>query len=367
MSEKAETRAEQAAKESRATTSKVSNLEARVAFLEQDAPEPMPVLPKQAERVEQQDVIVPQSWQVRAFDTTDRTNPANPVYKAEFQIYNPVLFFGGEPQEIDFFGGGGWITLNIGTPLSSSHDVVARVTYKVDAEGERSFEKAEIVAKKTDEQKPEAEAGKAIDDIEIATLHSSGWSAITQHQTGPIYLGGGGGGGTANLDSSEYQIHIYVDEKGEAWLTQGVIVSKDSSGAETKAPKRKILRLDNVLFTPYIGEVAEGDSCFCQMAELKWSWGCLKSTQGESLLDTVNIPSYGRDYSCMHYPTLREYTAYTSHLCVSYPQTDTDMGYVGGKDSSIAYFATKAPVSDGEEKIYFYTEIAIINETAVYS
>lgn len=257
MSEKAETRAAQSAKDSRATTAKVSNLEGRVAWLEQDAPEPFPVLPKQAERVEQQDVIVPQPWQVRAFDTTDRTNPNNPVYKAEFKIYNPVLFFNGVPQTINGIGSE-WNSLNVATPLSESLDVVVRVTYTVDAEEKRTFKSAEIATKKTSEQEPEAEEGQAIDEIKIATLHGSGWTAITQHQVGAIYLGGSGGTIAIAPQSFEVQMWDYqystrkVGIRGGAWdsvdwLTEAECeeIGEDTDGAPKLVFRRSYLTVNS--------------------------------------------------------------------------------------------------------------------------
>lgn len=363
MSEKAETRAAQSAKDSRATTAKVSNLEGRVAWLEQDAPEPMPMLPKHTERVEQQDVVIPQSWQVRALDTTDRSDENNVVYKAEFQIYNPVLFFGGVPKKIAGFGTG-WTKLYDETPLSASRDVVARVTYKVDAEGERSFKEAEIVVKGVGEQTPNAEEGEAIDDIEIATLHSSGWDAITQHQAGPIYLGGGSGGGGTAVNPEDF--NIYITKIGEeVWLTQGQKTTTTTSGT-TYEPIRKVLRLDDLLYKAVISNFTDPNCSkeFCAVAALPMCFGSLGRVDKQG---QVNVDVSGATWKPAAADILlRGYeTTWMKTLCAAYPESDTDQGFLEGMSASGLFFSNDEP-KDGGSEVYFYTELLDTNAARTY-
>jgi hypothetical protein len=383
MSEKAETRAAQSAKDSRATTAKVSNLESRVAFLEQDAPEPMPVLPKQAERVEQQDVIIPQSWQVRAFDIS---KPDNNYYAADFQIYNPVLFFGGVPKKIDGFGAG-WTKLDVKTPLSESKDVVARVTYAVDADYKRSFEKAEIVIKDVNEQTPAAPQGKAIEDIQIATLHSSGWDAITQHQAGPIYLGGGGGG-VAQKDYSVYVTKVPAAEsksnEDEYWLAQGRVLcswcveKKDENGCSVtetcsvEVPEFYILRLDASFMDMGLHQ---GSRTFCGCTKLYCSLYKKKMCWDDGCSDIENyakqycvIPKEMLPYGCIE-ETDKNYcvlmtafeTCWAQGLCVNHPEDDTQQGCLSGYAACGTFFGITPPYVPEEPEVYFYTEISDVN------
>lgn len=397
MSEKAETRAAQAAKESRATTAKVSNLESRVTFLEQDAPEPMPVLPKQAERVEQQDVIVPQPWQVRAFNTSSGED-----YSAEFQIYNPAWFFNGEPKKIDGLGSG-WNSLNsIQTPLSETLDIVFRVTYTVSGT-DRILESAAIATKKPDEEPPTAGEGKEIDEIEIATLHGSGWTAITQHQLGPIYLGGGGGG-VAQKDYSVYVTKVPAAEsksgEDEYWLAQGRVLcswcveKKDEHGCtvlgndgqpvmetcSVAVPEHYILRLDANLLD--IG-LHSGNVDF----------GCCSSGTYDSLYkkklcwetSETKIEPYGKNY-CVTPTELtpsgcveeddpnycRLLTSFsinwTQSLCVNHPEDDTQQGCLSGYAACGAFFGLTPPYVPDEPEVYFYTEVSDVNiDNATYS
>lgn len=361
MSEKAETRAAQSAKDSRATTAKVANVESRVAWLEQDAPEPFPVLPKQAERVEQQDVVVPQPWQVRAFDTTDRSNANNVQYKAKFQIYNPVLFFNGVPQTV---GGGGseWNILDVETPLSESLDVVARVAYTLDTEGKRSFESAEIVTKRSDEQKPEAEEGQAIDDIEIATLHGSGWAAITQHQVGPIYLGGGGAGGGAAANPEDFNVYITRINDNEIWLTQGQKETYVDGCSEAKIePARKILRLDTLVTAAAIFLRSDGAGSTSKsdvLVRAQMNWESVTGMQQDVSISKVLDKQDSETELMRQYPL-----SWLKDITVSHPIDDVSQGYVAGQLYNGKFFSTSQPTSNGES-VYFYTEVADANMLA---
>ena len=340
---------------------RVTLAEGRIANLEEDEPTTVsPQMPGRSPMIEGEGQV-PMAWQIRVVQVPAQGD--KPV-GAKFEIYSPEAYNNGKKLTSMDWGTGGWITLHE-EQITQDMNVVARFTYKVEGEGEEKTRTLTWYATvvEASNKAPETPAdGVEVEDVLIATLHASGWQRITQYHTGAIYLGSGGGGGGAQVNPEDYNIHI-SNVDGEIWLTQGQDWKVVPGGSESVAtPKRKILRLDNILLASAIESIKQGsdDGCLSipTLVDKPFCWSTVTAFGSTDIDLGGGIFWDGPYFNC----TLKGYcTTWMKHLCAEYPTSETDQGFLKGSSASGLVFTTDEPTTSAEDEVYFYTELMDTN------
>ena len=343
------------------TEHRVTIAEGRIANLEEDEPTTVsPQMPGRSPMIEGEGQV-PMAWQIRVVQVSAQGD--KPV-GAKFEIYSPEAYNNGKKLTSMDWGTGGWITLHE-EQITQDMNVVARFTYKVEGEGEEKTRTLTWYATVVEafNKTPETPAdGVEVEDVLIATLHASGWQRITQYHTGAIFLGGGSGGGGAAVNPEDF--NIYITKIGEEfWLTQGQEKKTTATGV-TYTPKRRIMRLDNVLLglcVAHVDNPSAGSSAKQPVLVTKpYDWSNIAFMVEGMGYDAVSINNANFADTIVH-QTLRGYeTTWMNAFCVSYPDDDTDQGSVMGASSTGMFFSTEEP-SRSADDVYFYTELMDTN------
>lgn len=312
------------------------------------------------------------AWKVKIDYQTVEGNPVGKV-----SIYNPVLYSSGAQITIANASVADWNDISdlVKLPLTDGGTLVCRIkmgiTKTTDSNGEESVRKwihdasLFFLTGEASDEEPEDEEWH---DIAICTFFA-GADAIMpfkQLHTGALTFTGeivAGGGGAVNPE--DYNIHI-SNVDGEIWLTQGqdweVVPGKTESVA---MPKRKILRLDNILLASAIESIKQGgdDGCLSipTLVDKPFCWSTV-ATFGSTDIDLGGGIFWGGPYfNC----TLRGYcTTWMTSLCAEYPTSETDQGFLKGSSASGLVFTTDEPTTSVEDEVYFYTELMDTNYAA---
>ena len=313
------------------------------------------------------------AWKVKIdYQTVD----GKPVGKVS--IYNPVLYSSGARISITNASVADWNDISdlVKLPLPDGGTLVCRIkmgiTKSTDSNGEESVRKwihdasLFFLTGESSEEEPEDEEWH---DIAICTFFAGADAIMPFKQlhtgaltfTGEIVAGGGG----AQVQPEEYNIYITKIDN-EIWLTQGREWKLSADGSQsTETPKRKILRLDNIILGLNVAEVkdesAGSQATRCTLASVRYNWeGSMPSVTGIGQ-ENVALDATSLTNEVVH-KTLRGYdTTWMKHLCAEYPTSETDQGFLKGSNASGLFFSTEEPTSSTEDEVYFYTELMDTN------
>lgn len=346
------------------------------------------------------------AWKVKMDYQTVEGKPVGKV-----SIYNPVLYSSGARIPIENASVADWndISSIVQLPLKKGGTLVCRIKMVVnkttDSNGEESVRKwisDANLAFLTGESSEEIPEDEEWHDIAICTFFA-GTNAIMpfkQLHTGALTFTGeivAGGGAAVNPED----FNIYITKIGdEVWLTQGQ-ETKTTATETTYSPKRKVLRLDNIIKSMLKTSGATDDPYTMDATrslvsrKLDWSGvgtaGSIEispnvstdATEDSAVLTfaerNVFITDYGNGSKPLKYTRAfvldpdENATIYANVQSVPYlsqvgydtPSDETMQGTVYAMHGSVNVLATSAP-TPGQRTPIFYTEVQEANEGCTY-
>ena len=346
------------------------------------------------------------AWKVKIdYQTVD----GKPVGKVS--IYNPVLYSSGARISITNASVADWNDISdlVKLPLPDGGTLVCRIkmgiTKSTDSNGEESVRKwihdasLFFLTGESSEEEPEDEEWH---DIAICTFFA-GADAIMpfkQLHTGALTFTGeivAGGGGAINPED----FNIYITKIGEeVWLTQGQ-ESETTATETTYSPKRKVLRLDNIIKSMLKTSGATDDpyemDATRSLVSRKYDWvgvgaaGSIEispqvsadATKDSAVLTfterNVFVTDHGQgakslkytrafvldpDENAMQYASIQS-IPYLTQIGYKMPADETEAGELYSLHGTLSVLATSAPVIGGQQTI-FYTEVQDANDGCTY-